>query len=83
MVKYVYPPTIATMATPYNGYLQKLKLQSTCQRLYCRPDQVFTLSTIISPKVGHDRRGHGRSQTADGHDLDHYADDPVTTSKGL
>ena len=26
--------------------------------------------------VAHDRRGHGRStQTADGHDLDHYADD--------
>src|SRR5271156_4056621 len=26
--------------------------------------------------VAHDRRGHGRStQTADGHDMDHYADD--------
>jgi non-heme chloroperoxidase len=26
--------------------------------------------------IAHDRRGHGRStQTADGHDLDHYADD--------
>jgi non-heme chloroperoxidase len=28
--------------------------------------------------VAHDRRGHGRSsQTADGHDMDHYADDLV------
>ena len=26
--------------------------------------------------IAHDRRGHGRStQTADGHDMDHYADD--------
>ncbi len=26
--------------------------------------------------VAHDRRGHGRStQVADGHDMDHYADD--------
>src|SRR6266540_3327365 len=26
--------------------------------------------------IGHDRRGHGRStQTGDGHDMDHYADD--------
>src|SRR5207249_11977325 len=26
--------------------------------------------------VAHDRRGHGRStQTSDGHDMDHYADD--------
>src|ERR1700751_4679146 len=26
--------------------------------------------------IAHDRRGHGRSsQTADGHDLDHYSDD--------
>ena len=26
--------------------------------------------------IAHDRRGHGRSsQTADGHDVDHYADD--------
>ena len=26
--------------------------------------------------VAHDRRGHGRSsQTGDGHDMDHYADD--------
>jgi non-heme chloroperoxidase len=34
--------------------------------------------------IAHDRRRHGRSsQTADGHNLDHYADDPVTTSKDL
>jgi non-heme chloroperoxidase len=26
--------------------------------------------------IAHDRRGHGRSsQTADGHNMDHYADD--------
>jgi pimeloyl-ACP methyl ester carboxylesterase len=26
--------------------------------------------------IAHDRRGHGRpTQTADGHDMDHYADD--------
>jgi alpha-beta hydrolase superfamily lysophospholipase len=26
--------------------------------------------------IAHDRRGHGRStQTADGHDMDHYSDD--------
>jgi non-heme chloroperoxidase len=36
--------------------------------------------------VAHDRRGHGRSsQTADGHDMDHYADDllAVTTHLNL
>jgi len=36
--------------------------------------------------VAHDRRGHGRSsQTGDGHDMDHYADDlaAVTTHLGL
>ena len=28
--------------------------------------------------IAHDRRGHGRSsQTGDGHDMDHYADDRV------
>ena len=28
--------------------------------------------------IAHDRRGHGRStQSGDGHDMDHYADDPV------
>ena len=36
--------------------------------------------------IAHDRRGHGRStQTADGHDMDHYADDlaAVTTHLNL
>src|ERR1700730_3361642 len=36
--------------------------------------------------IAHDRRGHGRStQVADGHDLDHYADDlkVVTNHLGL
>jgi len=36
--------------------------------------------------IGHDRRGHGRSsQTADGHDMDHYADDlaALTAHLGL
>src|SRR3954449_12381422 len=36
--------------------------------------------------IAHDRRGHGRStQTADGHDMDHYADDlaSLTTHLGL
>ena len=31
--------------------------------------------------ISHDRRGHGRStQTADGHDMDHYADDLAALS---
>src|SRR2546426_78392 len=36
--------------------------------------------------IAHDRRGHGRStQTSDGHDMDHYADDlaAVTTHLDL
>jgi non-heme chloroperoxidase len=34
--------------------------------------------------IAHDRRGHGRStQTADGHDMDHYADDLATVVKHL
>ena len=34
--------------------------------------------------IAHDRRGHGRStQTADGHDMDHYADDLATLTKHL
>src|SRR6201999_3059946 len=36
--------------------------------------------------IAHDRRGHGRSsQVADGHDMDHYADDlaAVTSHLGL
>jgi hypothetical protein len=38
--------------------------------------------------IAHDRRGHGRStQTSDGHDMDHYADDlrpprPLSRSGG-
>jgi non-heme chloroperoxidase len=34
--------------------------------------------------VAHDRRGHGRStQTADGHDMDHYADDLAVVTAHL
>ena len=34
--------------------------------------------------VAHDRRGHGRStQTADGHDMDHYADDLASVTEHL
>jgi non-heme chloroperoxidase len=34
--------------------------------------------------IAHDRRGHGRSsQTADGHDLDHYADDLASVTAHL
>jgi non-heme chloroperoxidase len=34
--------------------------------------------------VAHDRRGHGRStQTADGHDMDHYADDLAAVVQAL
>ena len=34
--------------------------------------------------IAHDRRGHGRSsQTADGHDLDHYADDLTAVTDHL
>jgi non-heme chloroperoxidase len=34
--------------------------------------------------IAHDRRGHGRStQTADGHDMDHYADDLAALSAHL
>jgi non-heme chloroperoxidase len=34
--------------------------------------------------IAHDRRGHGRStQTADGHDMDHYADDLATLTDHL
>jgi non-heme chloroperoxidase len=34
--------------------------------------------------IAHDRRGHGRSsQTADGHDLDHYADDLAAVTERL
>jgi Alpha/beta hydrolase family len=34
--------------------------------------------------IAHDRRGHGRStQTGDGHDMDHYADDLATLTAHL
>ena len=34
--------------------------------------------------IAHDRRGHGRStQTSEGHDMDHYADDLSTLTKHL
>jgi non-heme chloroperoxidase len=34
--------------------------------------------------IAHDRRGHGRSsQTADGHDMDHYADDLAAVTSHL
>ena len=34
--------------------------------------------------VAHDRRGHGRStQTSDGHDMDHYADDLAAVTEHL
>jgi non-heme chloroperoxidase len=34
--------------------------------------------------IAHDRRGHGRStQTADGHDMDHYADDLAAVTEHL
>ena len=34
--------------------------------------------------IAHDRRGHGRStQTSDGHDMDHYADDLAALTKQL
>ena len=39
------------------------------------PQMLFFLSKGYRV-IAHDRRGHGRStQTGDGHDLDHYADD--------
>ena len=34
--------------------------------------------------IAHDRRGHGRStQTGDGHDMDHYADDLAAVTEHL
>ena len=34
--------------------------------------------------IAHDRRGHGRStQTSDGHDMDHYADDLAAVTAHL
>ena len=46
------------------------------------PQMLFFLSKGYRV-IAHDRRGHGRStQVADGHDLDHYADDQMV-SDGL
>src|SRR2546423_15071369 len=34
--------------------------------------------------IAHDRRGHGRpTQTGDGHDMDHYPDDPAALTAHL
>jgi len=34
--------------------------------------------------IAHDRRGHGRStQTSEGHDMDHYADDLAAVTAHL
>ncbi len=46
----------------------------------CRPTtgtrRCCSSSTRAIRVIAHDRRGHGRStQVADGHDMDHYADD--------
>ncbi len=45
------------------------------------PQMLFFLSKGYRV-IAHDRRGHGRStQVADGHDLDHYADDLKAVAK--
>jgi non-heme chloroperoxidase len=47
------------------------------------PQMLFFLSKGYRV-IAHDRRGHGRStQVADGHDLDHYADDLSAVTKHL
>jgi non-heme chloroperoxidase len=47
------------------------------------PQMLFFLSKGYRV-IAHDRRGHGRSkQVADGHDLDHYADDLSAVTKYL
>src|SRR5258708_10957362 len=47
------------------------------------PQMLFFLSKGYRV-IAHDRRGHGRStQVADGHDLDHYADDLKTVTDHL
>ena len=47
------------------------------------PQMLFFLSKGYRV-IAHDRRGHGRStQVADGHDLDHYADDLAAVTKHL
>ena len=47
-------------------------------------DQMFYLASRGYRCIAHDRRGHGRStQVADGHDMDHYADDLVAVVEHL
>jgi non-heme chloroperoxidase len=47
-------------------------------------DQMFYLASRGYRCIAHDRRGHGRSsQVADGHDMDHYADDLATVTAHL
>jgi non-heme chloroperoxidase len=47
------------------------------------PQMLFFLSKGYRV-IAHDRRGHGRStQVADGHDLDHYADDLKAVTHNL
>ncbi len=47
------------------------------------PQMLFFLSKGYRV-IAHDRRGHGRStQTGDGHDMDHYADDLVAVTAHL
>jgi non-heme chloroperoxidase len=53
------------------------RLQSRLAAFSRRPGHPnAVLPTPRLPRHRHDRRGHGRStQTSDGHDMDHYADD--------
>jgi non-heme chloroperoxidase len=47
-------------------------------------DQMFFLAAHGFRCIAHDRRGHGRSsQVADGHDMDHYADDLAAVTAHL
>ena len=47
-------------------------------------DQMFFLASRGYRCIAHDRRGHGRStQTGDGHDMDHYADDLAAVTRHL
>ena len=47
------------------------------------PQMMFFLNNGFRV-IAHDRRGHGRStQTADGHDMDHYADDLAVLTEHL
>ena len=47
-------------------------------------DQMLFLGARGYRCIAHDRRGHGRSsQVADGHDMDHYADDLAAVTAHL